>query len=181
MGRNRGFSLVGAIVIIAIVIVLLFFLVPKLNKSGNSETIAKVTKKVTKAVEKKVDETKKKLEKKLDEKLDENSKELAGKKVEADRNKEEKPIRIIKPPKVLKKVYPGYPKEAKDKRIQGVVVLECQTDAKGEVEAVKVLKGHPELNQAAVDAAKQWKFKPFKIDGVPKPVKFTLTIRFSFN
>jgi len=94
---------------------------------------------------------------------------------------QKEPIKIDKPPKIIKKVIPEYPKVARQARIARVVTIEITEDENGKVIKTKVLKGHPLLNDAAVKAVKQWKFEPFIIDGNPSPVKFTIKIKFVFK
>jgi TonB family protein len=84
----------------------------------------------------------------------------------------------INPPHVIKKVDPVYPEKARKAGLEGTVILEAMTDAQGNVARVKVLQSIPELDQAAIDALKQWKYEPVIIDGKPKAVVFTVTIRF---
>jgi TonB family protein len=81
-------------------------------------------------------------------------------------------------PTLIKKVDPVYPEAARQAGIQGVVLLEATTDEKGNVAAVRVLESIPELDQAAIDALKQWTYEPFIVEGKPKGVVFTVTIRF---
>jgi TonB family protein len=87
----------------------------------------------------------------------------------------------INPPQLIKKVEPVYPEEARKAGIEGTVILEAMTDARGNVARVKVLKSIPELDQAAINALKQWKYEPTFIDGKPTPVVFTVTIRFQLK
>lgn len=87
----------------------------------------------------------------------------------------------VKPPKLVKEVKPIYPEEAKKAGLEGVVIIEATTDANGRVAAAKVLRGVPGLDQAAVDAVKQWVYEPMIIDGVPKPVVFTVSLRFRLD
>lgn len=87
----------------------------------------------------------------------------------------------VKPPKLIKKVEPVYPEEARKAGIEGSVTLEATTDDRGRVQKVKVLKSIPELEQAAVDAVKQWIYEPMIIDGKPKGIVFTTTCRFSLD
>jgi TonB family protein len=87
----------------------------------------------------------------------------------------------VKPPKLVRDVKPVYPKEAAKAGIQGVVILEATTDTYGRVANVKVLRGIPLLDQAAVDALKQWVYEPMVIDGKPHPVVFTVTMRFNLD
>jgi TonB family protein len=84
-------------------------------------------------------------------------------------------------PQVIKKVNPVYPEVARKAGIQGTVLLEATTDEKGDVVKVRVLKSIPELDQAAIDALKQWKYEPYIIDGKPVGITFTVTIRFNLK
>jgi TonB family protein len=87
----------------------------------------------------------------------------------------------VKPPKLIKKVEPRYPDEARKAGIEGTVTIEATTDKKGRVQKVKILKSIPELDQAAVDAVKQWVYEPMVIDGEPQGVVFTISCRFSLK
>lgn len=88
----------------------------------------------------------------------------------------------IKPPKPIKKVDPIYPEVARKSGIEGVVILEVTTDKKGNVEKVVVLKSQSSmLNQAAVDAVKQWKFEPYYSKSKPVPIVFTVTVQFKLK
>jgi TonB family protein len=82
-------------------------------------------------------------------------------------------------PKVVKKVMPVYPAEARTARIQGRVELETTITETGEVRDIKVLQGIPDLNQAAIDAVGQWRYEPVRgDDGKPVAVKLVITINF---
>lgn len=88
----------------------------------------------------------------------------------------------IKPPRLIKKVEPEYPAEASRKRIEGLVILEATTDKEGNVSDVRVLKSKdPLLDQAAMDALRKWKYEPFYINGEPKGLVFTVTVRFKLK
>jgi TonB family protein len=84
-------------------------------------------------------------------------------------------------PTLVKRVDPVYPEAAAKAGIQGIVLLEATTDEQGNVVKVRVLKSIPELDQAAIDALKQWKYEPFIVEGKPKGVVFTVTIRFALK
>lgn len=76
-------------------------------------------------------------------------------------------------------VAPEYTELARAARLQGVVILQTAIDQEGNVVDVDVLKGlHMGLTEAAVDAVKQWKFEPAKIDGKPIPVSYNVTVNF---
>ncbi len=85
-------------------------------------------------------------------------------------------------PKLLKKVKPVYPKEALEKKIQGVVILEAVSDKSGKVKETRVVSSpDPTLTQAASDAVEQWEYEPFVVDGAAKQVLFTVTVTFALN
>ncbi|NOR53737.1 MAG: TonB family protein [Candidatus Aminicenantes bacterium] len=87
----------------------------------------------------------------------------------------------VKPPKLIKMVKPVYPKAVKKAGIKGVVTLEATTDKYGRVQGVKVLNSVPELDQAAIDAVKQWIYEPMIIDGEPRGVMFVVTCTFRLD
>jgi protein TonB len=87
----------------------------------------------------------------------------------------------IKEPKKLKNVAPEYPDIAKQARVQGVVILECTISPQGKVTDVKVLRGIPLLDAAAIDAVKQWVYTPTLLNGVPVPVIMTVTVNFKLS
>jgi protein TonB len=75
-------------------------------------------------------------------------------------------------------VRPVYPPEAKNKRIEGVVIIEVTLTADGRVQDARILRGIPLLNQAALDAVRQWEYQPTLVKGVPVPVIMTVTVQF---
>lgn len=82
-------------------------------------------------------------------------------------------------PKLLKMVRPAYPKEAVEQNIEGVVVMEAMIGADGKVRAIRVVNTPNELlNQAAMEALKQWEYEPVVKDGKAVPATFTVTITF---
>jgi protein TonB len=87
----------------------------------------------------------------------------------------------IKEPKKLRNVAPEYPDIARQARVQGVVILECTISPQGKVTDVKVLRGIPLLDQAAIDAVKQWVYTPTLLNGVPVPVIMTVTVNFRLS
>jgi TonB family protein len=100
----------------------------------------------------------------------------------APRPQQREPIRVggnIQESKLIKRVEPIYPETARQARVSGVVVLEVQVDEEGNVASVKVLRGHPLLDQAAIDAVKQWRYKPTYFSGQPVPVVATATVIFN--
>ena len=87
----------------------------------------------------------------------------------------------IKEPKKLKNINPSYPDIAKQARVQGVVILECTISPQGKVTDVKVLRGIPLLDAAAIEAVKQWVYSPTLLNGVPVPVIMTVTVNFRLS
>jgi protein TonB len=78
-------------------------------------------------------------------------------------------------------VPPQYPPEAGRARIEGSVVLMAVIDKDGTVKDVRVESGLALLAQAAIDAVKQWRYKPYLIDGEPVEVDSRITINFSLS
>jgi len=69
-------------------------------------------------------------------------------------------------------VDPVYPEEARKAEVEGTVILEATTDRDGQVQNIKILRSVPLLDQAAVDALKQWVYEPMIIDGHPTRSSF---------
>jgi TonB family protein len=84
----------------------------------------------------------------------------------------------IAPPRKVKDASPVYPREAVESRSEGTVVLEALIDSEGNVTRVKVLRSVPLLDQAAIDAVKQWKYEPTIVEGVGVPVVNTVSVTF---
>jgi TonB family protein len=80
---------------------------------------------------------------------------------------------------LLTKVAPTYPVEAKKERIQGKVVLNAVIGKSGSVENLGVGSGPKELQQSALDAVRQWTYKPFLLNGDPVEVKTTITVTYT--
>jgi protein TonB len=85
----------------------------------------------------------------------------------------------IRPPTKIVDVPPVYPAQAFDARIAGVVILELTIDTDGSVANARVLRSIPLLDQAALDAARQWKYTPTLLNGEPKQVILTATVNFT--
>jgi TonB family protein len=94
------------------------------------------------------------------------------------------PVRIggeIKPPIKTKDVRPAYTPEARDAKVQGVVILDVVVGPEGRVDQVRVLRSIPMLDQSAVDAVKEWEFTPTLLNGTPVPVLMTVTVNFTLK
>jgi len=84
----------------------------------------------------------------------------------------------IEPPIKMNDVQPVYPAIAKDAGVTGVVIIEATIGPDGKVIDAKVLRSVPLLDQAALDAVRQWEYKPTLLNGVAVPVIMTVTINF---
>jgi protein TonB len=85
----------------------------------------------------------------------------------------------IKEPRKIRDVPPVYPAVARAAGVQGIVIVEATVDPYGAVADAHVLRGVPELNEAALDAVRQWTYTPTLLGGVPVSVVMTVTIVFS--
>jgi TonB family protein len=94
------------------------------------------------------------------------------------------PLRVgggIKPPRKVQDVRPEYPVVAREAGVQGVVIMEVVIDTNGAVRDARVLRSVPVLDQAALDAVRQWRFEPTLLNGQPMPVIMTVTVNFSLG
>src|SRR5262245_20362706 len=96
----------------------------------------------------------------------------------------DKPMRLhagMQAPVKIVNVNPIYPPVAQTVRVKGVVILEAIIDERGFVKSVSVLRSIQLLDQAAVDAVKQWRFTPARLNGEPVPVVMTVTVNFELD
>ena len=92
------------------------------------------------------------------------------------------PLRIggqIQAPKKIKDVPPVYPAIAQSARGSGAVMIEATIGPDGKVIDARVVRSIPLLDQAALDAVRQWEYLPTLLNGVPVPVLVTVTINFT--
>jgi len=82
---------------------------------------------------------------------------------------------------ILSQTRPVYPPLARQARIQGSVVLHAIIDKDGKVAQLEVVSGHPLLVQAALDAVKQWRYKPTQLNGDAVEVDTTITVTFTMG
>jgi bla regulator protein blaR1 len=80
---------------------------------------------------------------------------------------------------VVKKVPPVYPEAAKKAHVQGEVVLRATIGKKGDVENLQLVSGSPQLAPAAIEAVKQWKYRPYMKDGHAVEVETDITVNFT--
>ena len=81
--------------------------------------------------------------------------------------------------KLIRQVRPRYPVLAVQARIQGTVVLEATISELGSVEDLRVIEGHPLLIERALEAVRQWRYKPTVLNGMPVRVVTRITVRFN--
>jgi protein TonB len=79
---------------------------------------------------------------------------------------------------IVRRVHPTYPKQARARKVQGTVVLEAIVNKKGTVDSLQLVSGDSLLAQAAADAVKQWKYKPYFHNGEPTEFQTRITIDF---
>ena len=76
---------------------------------------------------------------------------------------------------------PAYPTLARAARVQGDVVLSAVIDVNGQIQNLTLVSGHPMLVPAAIAAVKQWRYKPYLLNGSPVEVETTITVIFSLS
>ena len=82
---------------------------------------------------------------------------------------------------LIRKVQPTYPSLARSARIQGAVVLQAVISKEGSIENLKVLVGHPMLVPAAIEAVRQWRYRPYILNNEPVEVETQITVNFSLG
>ena len=94
------------------------------------------------------------------------------------------PLRVgnqITAPTQIRKVQPAYPADALAARVQGIVILEATIGGDGRVTDAKVLRSVPLLDQAAINAVRQWEYAPTLLNGVATPIVMTVTVTFNLD
>jgi periplasmic protein TonB len=91
--------------------------------------------------------------------------------------------RPVRPSSVMEanlvhRVQPAYPPLARAARIQGPVVLQAVISKSGTIENLQVLNGHPMLVRSALDAVRQWRYRPYFLNGEPVEVETQITVNF---
>jgi periplasmic protein TonB len=79
---------------------------------------------------------------------------------------------------IVKRVQPIYPPQARQIRREGIVELQANVSKSGSISGVKQLSGDPVLGRAAMDAVRQWKYKPYYLNGEPIEVETQVTVNF---
>jgi protein TonB len=80
---------------------------------------------------------------------------------------------------LVRKVPPTYPPLARQARIQGTVILQATISKEGAIENLQLISGHPMLAPAAIEAVKQWKYKPYLLNGEPVEVETQVQVNFT--
>ena len=94
------------------------------------------------------------------------------------------PIRVggnVQQSKLISKVDPVYPEEARNARVSGAVILQATINELGEVVEIQILRGHPLLDYAAVNAVKEWRYSPTYLNGEAVPVIATVSVIFNLG
>jgi len=82
---------------------------------------------------------------------------------------------------LIHRVEPVYPPLAKAARVQGEVMLSAVISVNGDIENLQLVSGHPMLVPAAITAVRQWRYKPYLLNGQPVEVETTITVIFSLT
>src|SRR5215469_2385915 len=82
---------------------------------------------------------------------------------------------------LIKKVQPSYPPLARQARIQGRVLLQAEISKAGTIENLRLISGHPMLAPAAIEAVKQWRYKPYMLNGEPVAVETQVEVNFTLS
>jgi len=82
---------------------------------------------------------------------------------------------------LVHQVTPQYPPLARQARVQGTVVLQAVIGKDGTVQNLHVLSGHPMLIEAAMDAVRQWRYKPYYLNGEPVEVDTQINVNFTLS
>src|ERR1700730_14035454 len=82
---------------------------------------------------------------------------------------------------LVRKIQPNYPPLARQARIQGSVLLQAEISKDGTIENLHLISGHPMLAPAAIEAVKQWKYKPYILNGEPVEVETQITVNFTLS
>jgi protein TonB len=82
---------------------------------------------------------------------------------------------------LIRRVQPNYPQLAKQARIQGQVVLQAEISKDGTIQNLQLISGHPMLAPAAIEAVKQWRYKPYMLNGEPVAVETQVQVNFTLS
>lgn len=94
------------------------------------------------------------------------------------------PLRVggnVQAARIINRIQPVYPPLARQTRISGTVRLHAIIGKDGTIQQLEVMSGHPLLQQAALDAVRQWRYQPTLLNGDPVEVDTTIDVIFSLN
>ena len=92
------------------------------------------------------------------------------------------PIRVggnVQAARIVNRVQPVYPPLARQTRISGTVRLHAIISKDGTIQQLEVISGHPLLQQAALDAVRQWRYQPTLLNGEPVEIDTTIQVKFT--
>jgi periplasmic protein TonB len=82
---------------------------------------------------------------------------------------------------LIRKIQPNYPPLARQARIQGTVVLQAEISKEGTIQNLQLISGHPMLAPSAIEAVKQWRYRPYLLNGEPVAVETQVVVNFSLS
>jgi protein TonB len=82
---------------------------------------------------------------------------------------------------LVKRIQPNYPPLARQARIYGTVILQAEISKTGDIQNLRLISGHPMLAPAAIEAVKQWKYKPYLLNGEPVEVETQVQVNFTLS
>ena len=82
---------------------------------------------------------------------------------------------------LIKKVNPKYPKTARKQHLEGTVILTATISKEGEIADLTLVSGEPMLAEAAITAVKQWKYRPYLLEGRPVAVETQIQVNFELR
>ncbi len=82
---------------------------------------------------------------------------------------------------LVHRVQPNYPPLARQARIQGSVVLQAEISKDGAIENLRLMSGHPMLAPSAIEAVRQWRYRPYILNGEPVAVETQITVNFTLS
>jgi periplasmic protein TonB len=100
---------------------------------------------------------------------------------ETTRTEEKRPLKLSEPvvqAQLISRIEPRYPILARQTRTEGTVRLRAIISRDGRITALEVLSGHPLFVQAALDAVRQWRYRPTMLNGEPVEVETSITVIF---
>lgn len=82
---------------------------------------------------------------------------------------------------LIYRVQPQYPPLARQARVQGIVVLRAVISRDGKIENLQIINGHPSLVKSAMDAVRQWRYRPYYLNNEPVEVETQVTVNFTLS